>query len=212
MTNPPSAQNNRESQLALLAEIVNDTLSEEWDESTRKIFFFIKRSLRQFKLDGQLQESDILLDTYLRVRKKIESGEYIQNMPAYLNRVAFNIIREKSKKQKKSEDLHIRLINNGHGHANTTLGTDNSDSYQITILIKALEELTSENFELIQLRIIKGLSWNQISDYINSSQDDENKKKVSASALRKRGERALKSLREAYFSVEKIHILEAGGK
>ncbi len=212
MTNPPSTQNNRESQLKLLAEIVNDTLSEEWYESTRKIFFFIKRSLRQFKLDGQLQESDVLLDTYLRVRKKIESGESIQNMPAYLNRVAFNIIREKSKKQKKSEDLHIRLINDGYGHPDTTSRTDNSDSYQITILLKALEELTSEDLELIQLRIVEGLSWKQISDYINSFKDNENKKKVYASTLRKRGERALKSLREAYFSVEKIHILEAGGK
>ncbi|WP_036489762.1 RNA polymerase sigma factor [Myxosarcina sp. GI1] len=212
MTNPPLTPNNKQEQLELLAKIVNDTLSEEWDESTRKIFFFIKRSLRQFKLDGQLQESDILLDSYLRVRKKIESGESIQNMPAYLNRVAFNIIREKSKKQKKSEDLHIRLINNEHGHPDTTSETDGSDSYQITSLLKALEELKSEDFELIQLRIVKGLSWNEISDYLNSSQDNENQKKLSTRTLRKRGERALKRLREAYFSVEEIYILGAGVK
>ncbi len=206
MTNSPLTPINIEKQLELLAKVVNDTLSEEWDESTRKIFFFIKRSLRQFKLDGQLQESDILLEAYLRIRQKIESGESIQNMPAYLNRFAFNIIREKSKKQKKSEDLHIRLINNGHGHPDTTSGTDNTDSYKMNILIKALEKLKPEDFELIQLRIVKGLSWNEISEYLNSSKHNENNKYISASGLRKRGERALKRLREAYFSVEKYTV------
>ena len=210
MTYPPSTPMKK--QLELLTKVVNDTLSEEWEESTRKIFFFIKRSLLQFKLNGQLQESDILLEAYIRVRQKIESGESIQNMPAYLNRVAFNIIREKSKKQKKAEDLHIRLINNGYGHPDTTSGTDDTDSYKINVLLKALEELKPEDFEIIQLRIVNGLSWKEISEYLTSSENKEHSKNLSASALRKRGERALKRLRKAYFSVEKIYILEAGGK
>jgi DNA-directed RNA polymerase specialized sigma24 family protein len=211
MTNTSSTSDSQENQLELLTTVINNLLSEEKDEATRKIFFFIKRSLNQFKLNSQLEESDILSEAYLRVRKKIESGELIQNMPAYLNRVAFNIIREKSKKKKKSEDLHIRLINNSHGVTDTASRTDDLDSYQITILLKALEELNSEDFELIQLRIVKGLSWNEISDYRNYSKDNENKKRLSANT-RKKGERALKRLRKAYVYCGKINILEVGGK
>lgn len=57
---------NPKEQHDILTEIVNDILSREWDESTRKIFFFIKRTLRQFRLHLQLEESDILIDAYLR--------------------------------------------------------------------------------------------------------------------------------------------------
>ncbi len=211
MTNPPSTTIKIE-QLELLTKLVNDTLSEERNESSRKIFYFIRRSLRQFKLNGQRQESDILLEAYTRVRKKIESGESIENMPAYLNRVAFNIIREKSRKQKKAEDLHIRLINNGYGHPDTTSGTEDTDSYKINILIKALEEIKPEDLEIIELRIVKGLSWKEISEHLTSYKNEEYSNNLSVSALRKRGERALKRLRKAYFFVEKIYILEAGGK
>ncbi len=208
MTNPPLTPNNKEKQLELLAKVVNNTLSQEWDESTRKIFFFIKRSLRQFKLDGQLQESDILIDAYLRARKKIESGKSIQNMSAYLNRVCFNIIREKSKKQKKSEYLYIRLINNGYGHQDTTFGTDNTADYRITTLLKALDKLNTKDLEIIQLHILEELSWQEISKNLSLSKG----KNIAESTLRKRGSRALKRLREAYISVEKTCILEAGGK
>jgi DNA-directed RNA polymerase specialized sigma24 family protein len=187
-----------ESQFKLLTTIVQDSLSDKWNADGRKIFFFIKRSLHQFKLDRQLQESDILLETYLRVRKKIESGESIQNMSAYFNRVAFNIIREQSKLQKRSEDLHFRLISNGYYDSDT----DDLDSYDISVLFKALKELKPEDCKLIQLRIVNGLSWNEISKYLSSDEDKEHSKKLSTSALRKRGERALKRLREAYLSLE----------
>ena len=198
----------KKSQLKLLNELVKDAISEEWDESTRKIFFFIKRSLRQFKLYGQLQESDILTQAYIRVRQKIESGELIQNMPAYLNRVAFNIVREESRKQKKSEDLPIRLNNNGHGNLDTTPGLDDTNSYQITTLIQALKELKSEDLEIIQLRIVKGLSWKEVSINLSSNQCS----KISESTLRQKGKRALQRLRNAYLAVEKSYVLEAGGK
>jgi RNA polymerase sigma factor (sigma-70 family) len=211
MTNTSPTSDSQENQLELLTTVVNNLLSEEKDEATRKIFFFIKRTLRQFKLDGQLEESDILSEAYLCVRKKIESGELIQNIPAYLNRVAFNIIRERSKKKKKSKDLHIRLINNSHGVIDTTSRIDDLDSNQITILLKALKELNSEDFELIKLRIVKGLSWNEISDNLNYSKDNENKKRLSANT-RKKGERALKRLRKAYYYCEKINILEEGSR
>lgn len=207
MTNSPLQPDTQKKQLELLSQLISDALSEKWDESTRKIFFFIKGRIHQFKLDGQLQESDVLIDAYLRIRKKIESGELIQNMPAYLNRVALNIIREKSKKQQKDENLQIRLINNNHGNPDTTSRADNTDSYKITILLKALEELKPEDVELIKKRIVQGLSWRDISE-ISSSKNEED---ISESTLRKRGERALKRFRKAYFSVDK-NILEAGGK
>lgn len=208
MTNPSLTPDNQEKQLKLLTTLVSDTLSEKQDESTRKIFFFIKRSLRQCNLDGQIQESDILIEAYLRVRKKIESGEFVQNMPAYLNRFAFNIIREKIKEQKKTDNLYTHLINNNHGISDITSGIDETDNYKINILVKAIEELKSEEFELIKLRIVKGLSWQEISEYLSYIK----RQKISPTTLRKRGERALKRLRKSYFSVEKICILEAGGK
>lgn len=193
-----------EYQLKLLSEIVTKSLSEDSDENIHVIFFFIKRILRQFRLDRQFQESDILIETYLRIRKKIESEEsiYIRNMQAYFKSVAFNIVREKSRERKKADYSLEHLIDHGYGFQDKNSEIDDSGIDQISKLSKALKKLSDEDFELIQLRIIKGLSWNQINDYINHSKDNINNKKLSVSTLRKRGERALKRLREAYFSIE----------
>ncbi len=190
-------------QLDLLNKLINNILSQEGDESTRKIFFFIKRILRQFRLDSQLQESEILIDAYLRIREKIKSGESIKNISAYLNRVSYNIVREHSKKQKRSEKLHGRLLDNGYGHPDIILGGDSSNYDKITILLESLKKLKNEDLEILQLHIVEGLSWEEIRGYFSSCKG----KKLSNSALRKQGERALRRLREAYTSVKKVYFL-----
>lgn len=202
MANPQlTPEEQKKKQIESLDAFVQDILSENWDKDTRKTFLFIKRTLNQYHLYGKLQESDICIDCYVRVRKKIESGEWIKNMPAYFNRVCFNIVREHSKEQKKTEDLCNRLVHNCFGVSQT-----NGQKYSLnygdnSVLLKSLAALNDENREIIELRIVEELSWKEISDHIRKYRNKE----LPVDSLRKRGERTLKRLREAYG-------LEAGGK
>lgn len=209
MANPQlTPEEEKKEQLKLLTALIEDSLSEKQNDDSRKIFFFAKRTLRQFKLDGQLQESDIVIQAYLRVREKIKSGESIKNMPAYFNRVCYNIVREHSKKQKKTENLCNRLVNNGFGVSETNRQIDSLNYSNNKILFESLAQLNNEDREIIELRIVQELSWKEISDHISLYRN----KKLNTSTLRKRGERILKRLREAYISVEQAYGLEAGGK
>ena len=62
---------------------------------------FIHRSLMQFNLASQSEAHEILNDAYLRGREFIRSGGIIRNPHSWLKSTSLNIIREKSRKQKR---------------------------------------------------------------------------------------------------------------
>ena len=180
-----------QSQLNLLTEVVVNSLSDNGDDSAHKLLFVIKRFLRQFKLDSKWDESEILVEAYIRTRKKIiDERIYIKNIPAFLNRVSYNIIRESWKKEKRVKEIGLKLI--GEIKSKPRKESPANDLFteqKIEKLIASFKEISPEDREILILKKVKGLSWNSIAKFFNISQQ----------AARKRGERALKRLRKKFF-------------
>ena len=60
----------------------------------------------------------------------------------------------------------------------------------------ALEELSEEELEILNLRIVQGLSWKDV----RNNWEQITGRETAVSTLRKKGERALKHLRAAFIS------------
>jgi DNA-directed RNA polymerase specialized sigma24 family protein len=190
-----------QAQLKRLHEVVAHLLSPAGDDTSQKLLFFVKRLLYQFNIKNQFHESEIVVEAYLRTRKRIEQGEVIENIPAWLNQVSFNIIREYSRKVNQSRTLTAHLRCAAWTSANHP-SSEFPDSQPIEALLAALAQLQPEDEELLILRIVKGFSWQEISQYLEAK--DAGCKKYSAQTLRKRGERALTRLKQKFFSVDSV--------
>ena len=96
-------------QLTTLTEVVKNAISLKESESSRKLMYFIRRSLGQVGLTGEYEESEILIKAYLRVRDKILSGSRIENYLSYLTRVSYFIILEENRQRQRQARLGKKL-------------------------------------------------------------------------------------------------------
>lgn len=188
-----------QAQLDRLHEVIAHLLSSKGDDTSQRLLLFIKRTLRQFHIDQQFQESEIVVEAYLRSCKRIEAGEVIENLPGWLKTVSYNIIREHNRKATKFKALPAQLIHNSYSASET--GSGFLDSQRIEALLAALAQLKPEEEELLVLRLVKSFSWQEISEYLEA-RDEGAGKKYSVQSLRKRGERALARLKQKYFSID----------
>ena len=186
---------NKQIQLQTLEEFVEATSSHSVEEGLPRLLLFIKRSLRQFHLDSR-QEGDILNEAYLRTRKQIEGGTKINNIPAYLRGVCLNIIREDDRQNRRDKDLSKRLINNDPPIASPPTPLDEDiPNPGIEMLLESWEKLSPAEREILILRIVKGLSWKDVTSVLNSKPENQNNP-LSESTVRQRGSRTLRKLRQ----------------
>jgi DNA-directed RNA polymerase specialized sigma24 family protein len=186
-----------QAQLNRLHEVIAQMLTSKGNDTSQKLLLFIKRTLRQFNLDHQLHESEIVIEAYVRTHKKIEAGEIIENIPSWLNGVSFNIIREHSRKAVKSKILPSKIYTESFSYSE--IDSPLVDSQEIESLLAAWKQLKPEEVELLILRHVRCLSWQEISDYLEQKEGETTKKR-SVVSLRKKGERALARLKQKYFS------------
>jgi RNA polymerase sigma factor (sigma-70 family) len=162
---------------------------------------FIKRTLNQFRLYSYYDEVEILLQARNIALKKIEAGEEVVNISAWLKAISFNVIRNLSKKSKRQESLINRLKNR------STL-TDSKDylipvyatDANVKALCQAFEQLSVKERKILILREVNGFSWKEIGDRLVANKEEiENDSKL-VQRLRQTGNRALKRLRKNYQS------------
>jgi DNA-directed RNA polymerase specialized sigma24 family protein len=155
----------------------------------------IERSLRQFNLQNSHSAAEILIEAYVRGRKRIDSGEQIYNPNAWTKTTALNVIREYSRKQKQTVQTENYQFDE---HLNTSSAPFEDFSREYKLMTIAFSHLTREEQELLTLKVIKQLSWRAISDYLSQKYD----KDLKEDTLRKRKERALKRLHQIYHSLK----------
>lgn len=192
-----------QAQLNRLHEVVVELLSSKGDSTSQRLLFFIKRTLRQFNIDHQFHEKEIVIEAYERTRKRVETGEVIENLPGWLKAVSYNIIREYNRKVNQSRTLPVQLSHNT-SYSLPETSSEFIDSQRIEALLAALSQIKSEDEDLLILRLVKGFSWQQISEYLEEK-DKETGKRHPAQNLRKRGERALARLKQKYFSIDQAY-------
>lgn len=164
----------------------------------RSLLAFIYREIRQFHLQGRISEVDIFIEAYMRgVDYTRATGNSIQRPKAWMRRTAYNIIREYSRNQQRYRQVAFdELVENqmaGLPHWETCLETGGVDG-EIRVVLEAIAALSPEDCQLIQLRVIEGLSWQQVGEILRSLGHPP----TSRATLRKRGQRALERLRVEY--------------
>lgn len=185
---PPETQNfNRDVQLLLKPN----------NPHARSLLAFIKRTIHQFGLQAHITEIDIFVEAYLRgVRYTQHNQEHIRQPKAWMRRTAYNIIREcKRDRQRYSAAAFDELMEQG---ATTEAGPAAVDeaaiAQAIASVLQALEALSPGDRNLIQWKVVEGLTWPQVQARLVAAGEE----RVSLGTLRKRGQRALERLRHAY--------------
>lgn len=156
---------------------------------------YVIRLLRQYNISGLFSPPYIINEAYLRgenlIRKKRQK---ISNYSAWLRRTCFNIIRELSRKEVKYLPLLAEPIqDSGKNDVNNVIDYDFDLDREMMCVKLAFQILEPDDQELLNLKIVDGLSWKEIRKELSIRGIH-----FTETALRKRKERALKKLRDNY--------------
>ena len=159
--------------------------------------FIAIRLSRYSRLKSFYCTNDILNETIIRLNTKLESGEKIHNPEAWMRTTAQNIIREKNRKEERSENLPKLSKYHSLNGLTPDVWLEQQEELELErvrccYLRQAMQELPPEQKEILHLKYIQDLSWQEVASYLTKTGKD-----VKLSTLRKRGERAKKALRKA---------------
>ena len=162
------------------------------EENPNNLRQYFECRLKKFQLFGIYELDELLNEIGLRYFKAIQKGNTIPILEAWVKVTGFNIIHEMKRKQKCQNIDHNILesvVASGEDISLNLINQEESERVH-----DAVQKLSSENQQLINLRFFLGLSWSQIAQHLN-----QNGNKVAVATLRKRGERAINELRKVYF-------------
>jgi RNA polymerase sigma factor (sigma-70 family) len=154
---------------------------------------FYRLRLRQYELLGKYEPDDILNDAVSRLDKAVKSSKIIYNVVPWLRKTGLNIINELSREQNKyriidSQKLDLELILSSEQYHQ-----ENDDGELYMQLYQALQLLDFNDRRLVILRFYQQLSW---QDIVRRFAEDNIY--ISETTLRKRGSRALATLRKIF--------------
>lgn len=164
--------------------------------SATSMLAFIKRSLAQFNLSNSYTPTWVLNEAYLRGIKLLTTGEQIEKPLPWIRATAYNIIREQSREFSRFSQFDENMI---ESHVNCSLNVSEEIEEELFKRVSlAFEKLEPNEKEILSLKMIKNLSWEEIKLHlILQGEEIQN-----VATLRKRKERALKHLRSIYHSLE----------
>lgn len=162
----------------------------------RSLLAFIKRTIQQFGLQAHITEIDIFVEAYLRgVRYTQQNQEHIRQPKAWMRRTAYNIIREcKRDRQRYLAVAFDELMEQEAAGGGPAAVDDEMITHAIASVLQALAALSPGDRNLIQWKVVEGLTWPQVQTKLVAAGEEW----VSLATLRKRGQRALERLRTAY--------------
>lgn len=147
--------------------------------SARLLASFYLR-LNQLGLIHTYSPKDILSEAKRRLKAAITEGKTIRSREAWLRTTGF---------------LYILEIKYNHNHAMTSCAFDCSIPQRYQLVLEAMQMLDIEERQLLEMRLLEKLSWEQIAQrFLHSGET------VSVEAIRQRGCRAMRAFRKAYRS------------
>lgn len=161
---------------------------------------FIHGRLIQFNLASQFEAHEILNEAYVRGRESIQKGEIIRNPHSWLKGVCFNIIREKSRNQRRELLIDPELVElfpclRAREDSVVSQKDIHNNCQALLDSLDVLGRTDPETARLLRLRA-EGLSWKEIQQQLVK----ENGEAPSESTLRQKASRAKKTLRKIYHS------------
>lgn len=152
-----------------------------------QVILAVQYYLKQFNLQN-CEVADILIEVYLRGRRKIERGEFLTHPMAFIRVVSRNIIREQFRRNQ-------RLWTVGDFEIEYFLPSENlSDRYldeKTIAALTAFHNLKESDRQAIELHYLQHLAWAEVAALL----------KLREPTVRQKGRRALNRLRQAYQSI-----------
>ena len=145
------------------------------------------------------------MEVLTRYDKKVKKKEEIPNVEAWMKLTALNCIRELNRQEYPVTALRKiphdpsdfetdpKLLKSMMSNSEDITDLESENRSQVR---KAMSKLPSYKRELLELRIVQGLSWNEIANHYISQG-----KSVKVATLRKRKERALEELRGVFLEM-----------
>jgi hypothetical protein len=176
---------------ALIVQIFLDSK----DIKQHNLLPWINYQVRRFGLTGDLCEFEVLIEAYTIAIKKTKGGYVINNLPAWFKGTTFNIVRNIKKEIKRQDSIKSNFKDG-------QIEMEKLSSYSLIdddfkSLLKAFETLCEADRYLLNLRIVKGLTWSDIAEKMiqEGKENPTNMEKLLA-RLRQRHSRALDRLRK----------------
>ncbi|MBD3886264.1 sigma-70 family RNA polymerase sigma factor [Phormidium tenue FACHB-886] len=169
-----------------------ETLYQAKSPDSHSLFLYVQRLLHQFRLGKAYEVMDILVEVYARGVKCIENGTNIVNSQAWTKKVALNVIREFRRAADKIDYYDLESQPQLAATSADVLSELVFES-DLEVVQKSFGQLSLKDKSILQLRIVNGFSWQQISTLLTQEGEE-----ISENVLRQRGYRALQRLRANY--------------
>lgn len=184
-------------------EIINQFFTEAFSKKRKNqgktLVKFVSRTIFKFGLSSDIAVEEVIGEAYERALKSTDKGILIKNIAGWARTTCLNVIRE-YKRERNRENL---LFHEKKFEINDEL---NSRCYAEHIhqkaewsqtLTRAWRQLSRQEQEILDLRIVEGMSWRQVAETIRTRTG----KAVKTDAVRKQGQRAKDKLKAIYLSL-----------
>ena len=133
-----------------------DAFAELIERYERPLLYFISHLL-----ENKEMTEDIFQDTWLTVIRRIHSLREIDAFPAWLYRIARNKVYQQLRKKKKLSELDEKIA------VPNDAEDDKFSPEDVVKLHKCLEKLRTEHKEVLMLRFLEQMSYDEIAQVIN---------------------------------------------
>ena len=162
---------------------------------------YYQKLLYDCKLQSLFEADDILSLVQKKANEVNRSECQIKNPVPWARKVGERIIFQKRRKEiskkKASQKIEYMLQSQIYCHPNKDLYFDITWGELLTSALKELKEIKPRFYQLIVMRFFHELSWEEISSELYP---DTTITKTIINRVRQKGNRALKKLREIFFS------------
>jgi DNA-directed RNA polymerase specialized sigma24 family protein len=158
------------------------------------IYAFVNRTLTQFHLRGLYDPLYILHEVYLRAFNLIwVKDERIRSLTPWIKATAFNVVRELSRKQRKTDS--IEEVQHWE-KASLSIEFEFNPNHEFTLIMLAYQRLLPEDQRILRLVLLDDFSYREIrAIYMAEGQE------ITEQTLRQKKTRALKRLRNNYHNL-----------
>lgn len=169
------------------------------DTDTMNILPYSKMMLNKFPI-VRLTAEELCHKAYIRSYEIVKAGEKIKNHSAWVKKVIYLLILEEKRAEEKIRDLQQRYCDliSKNTEINQTIYLNNNDKF--TQLYESWKTLISKEKRLLKLKIVKGMSYAEIGDYLVKKGEEINNDKLLQDRLRQQVSRALIKLRKSFIN------------
>lgn len=158
---------------------------------SRSLKIYVRNRLYMMKMNNLLAEDDVISYVCMELIKAYNSGKFINSPLAWSKVVSERYIISQRKKTIRSEPTELETIEFLAKHQESQISYEEKE--ELNYKIKQLKSTTQK---ILNWRFFQNLSWEQIANLLSQLEG----KQVNAATARKRGERALKELRNLYIN------------